>query len=138
MVGHFRPGLFYYAAPGLFCMGCCDQFYAGRYWFCRRVVPDTVDERDVIDYDEKLTGLRREGMYAGINSFVTKPAISLAQAAFITIVGWFGFDQSLAKGLQPESAHTGILMGLDVDSGCALNPFTGEHDLVSIGRCRLG
>jgi GPH family glycoside/pentoside/hexuronide:cation symporter len=66
---------------------------------------------DVIDYDEKRTGLRREGMYAGINSFVTKPAISLAQAAFISIVGWFGFDQTLAKGLQPESAHTGILIG---------------------------
>jgi GPH family glycoside/pentoside/hexuronide:cation symporter len=66
---------------------------------------------DVIDFDEKLTSLRREGMYAGINSFVTKPAISLAQAAFITIVGWFGFNQTLAKGMQPESAHTGILIG---------------------------
>jgi glycoside/pentoside/hexuronide:cation symporter, GPH family len=33
---------------------------------------------DVVDYDEHLTGLRREGMYAGINSFVAKPAVSVA------------------------------------------------------------
>jgi glycoside/pentoside/hexuronide:cation symporter, GPH family len=66
---------------------------------------------DVIDHDEQRTGLRREGMYAGINSLVTKPAISLAQAAFLTIVGRFGYDQTLAKGLQSHSAQTGILVG---------------------------
>ena len=66
---------------------------------------------DVIDFDEKRTGLRREGMYAGINSFMTKPAISLAQAAFITIIGWFNYSQFLPKGMQPESAHTGIILG---------------------------
>ena len=36
---------------------------------------------DVIDYDEHTSGLRREGMYAGVNSFVCKPAISIANAA---------------------------------------------------------
>lgn len=66
---------------------------------------------DVIDHDEQRTGLRREGMYAGINSLVTKPAISLAQAAFLTIIDCFGYDQMLAKGLQSHSAQTGILVG---------------------------
>ncbi len=66
---------------------------------------------DVIDYDEKRTGLRREGMYAGINSFVTKPAISLAQAVFLNIITWNGYDQALAKGLQSAGARTGILLG---------------------------
>ena len=28
---------------------------------------------DVIDYDESITGLRHEGMYAGVNSLITKP-----------------------------------------------------------------
>jgi GPH family glycoside/pentoside/hexuronide:cation symporter len=64
---------------------------------------------DVIDNDEKRTGLRREGMYAGINSLVTKPAISLAQAAFLAFLSRFGYDQTLAKGMQPASAETGIL-----------------------------
>ncbi len=40
---------------------------------------------DVIDKDEHHTGLRREGMYAGVNSFITKPAISLAQAVFLSL-----------------------------------------------------
>jgi GPH family glycoside/pentoside/hexuronide:cation symporter len=66
---------------------------------------------DVIDMDEHRTGLRREGMYAGVNSFITKPAISLAQAAFLSIITRFGYDQTLAKGLQSSSAQSGILIG---------------------------
>ena len=66
---------------------------------------------DVIDYDEHKTDLRREGMYAGINSFITKPAISIAQAAFLAIIAQFGYNQTLAKGMQSASAETGILMG---------------------------
>jgi len=65
---------------------------------------------DVIDYDEERTGLRREGMYAGINSLVTKPAISLAQWAFLSIIAANGYDQSLTKGLQSSQAETGILI----------------------------
>lgn len=66
---------------------------------------------DVIDADEHRTGLRREGMYAGVNSFITKPAISIAQAVFLNVITWFGYDQSLAKGAQSVSAQTGIMVG---------------------------
>lgn len=65
---------------------------------------------DVVDQDEHVTGLRREGMYAGINSFVSKPAISLAQMAFLWIIGLYGYDQTLAKGAQSAQAETGILL----------------------------
>jgi GPH family glycoside/pentoside/hexuronide:cation symporter len=65
---------------------------------------------DVIDYDEQRTGLRREGMYAGINSLVTKPAISLAQAAFLWILQANGYDPLLPKGLQSSQAENGILL----------------------------
>lgn len=65
---------------------------------------------DVIDYDEQRTGLRREGMYAGINSLVTKPAISLAQAAFLWILQANGYDPRLPKGLQSSQAESGILL----------------------------
>jgi GPH family glycoside/pentoside/hexuronide:cation symporter len=66
---------------------------------------------DVIDMDEHRTGLRREGMYAGVNSLVTKPAISIAQWVMLTIMAAFGYDQTLGKGLQSASAETGILLG---------------------------
>ena len=65
---------------------------------------------DVIDFDEHRTGLRREGMYAGVNSLITKPAISLSQAAFLSILSWFGYDQNLGKGLQTAAAQDGILI----------------------------
>jgi GPH family glycoside/pentoside/hexuronide:cation symporter len=64
---------------------------------------------DVVDYDEHRTRLRREGMYAGINSLVTKPAISIAQAVFLWFLSQFGYDQTLAKGMQSAQAQTGIL-----------------------------
>jgi GPH family glycoside/pentoside/hexuronide:cation symporter len=66
---------------------------------------------DVIDMDEHRTGLRREGMYAGVNSLITKPAISLAQAAFLSILTAFGYNPDLAKGAQSFTAQTGILVG---------------------------
>lgn len=66
---------------------------------------------DVVDMDEERTGLRREGMYAGINSFITKPAISIAQWVMLSIMAAWGYDQGLGKGLQSASAETGILLG---------------------------
>ncbi len=66
---------------------------------------------DVVDMDEHRTGLRREGMYAGVNSLITKPAISLAQWVMLTFMGLWGYDQTLGKGLQSASAETGILLG---------------------------
>ncbi len=66
---------------------------------------------DVVDMDEHRTGLRREGMYAGVNSFITKPAISLAQWVMLTLMTAWGYDQTLGKGLQSAGAETGILMG---------------------------
>ena len=65
---------------------------------------------DVIDKDEEMTGLRREGMYAGVNSFITKPAISIAQAVFLITIGYFGYVQGLEQGSQSTMAETGIII----------------------------
>ncbi len=90
---------------------------------------------DVVDYDEHKTGLRREGMYAGINSFITKPAISIAQWALLAIITAFGYDQSLAAGAQTAQAETGVLVGWVAPTGLlllicfftlAFYPLTGE------------
>ncbi|MBN1488087.1 MAG: MFS transporter [Anaerolineae bacterium] len=66
---------------------------------------------DVVDMDEHRTQLRREGMYAGVNSFITKPAISMAQAVFLWFLDSYGYDPNLAKGMQSVSAESGLLMG---------------------------
>jgi len=63
---------------------------------------------DVVDYDEHLSGLRREGMYAGVNSFVCKPAISIANALFPIMLGWFGYNLNLTVAEQTVFAKFGI------------------------------
>ena len=51
---------------------------------------------DVIDKDEVDNGSRREGVYAGINSLITKPAGSIATALFpLMISTFFGFNKDL-------------------------------------------
>ncbi|MFW9844988.1 MAG: MFS transporter [Candidatus Thorarchaeota archaeon] len=64
---------------------------------------------DVIDYDETLTGKRRETTYAGMNALITKPAISIANAIFLLVISGFGFDNTLIE--QPDSAVFGIQLG---------------------------
>ena len=63
---------------------------------------------DVIDYDEHVSGLRREGMYAGVNSFVCKPAISIANALFPIMLLWFGYNSNVTMSEQTELAKLGI------------------------------
>ena len=89
------------AAVGFFTAGIC--FAGGMY-----LVP--LMNGDVIDYDESVTGVRREGMYAGVNSLITKPAISFANAVFLPIAEAFGYDESLTKGAQSVMAEHGILV----------------------------
>ena len=99
------------ALVGFFCFGV--GFSGGMY-----LIP--LMNGDVVDMDEHRTGLRREGMYAGVNSFITKPAISLAQAVFLWFLTRYGYDQTLAKGAQTAAAETGILMGWSFATGVLL------------------
>ena len=64
---------------------------------------------DVIDYDEVLTGKRRETTYAGMNALITKPAISIANALFLLVISRFGFDNT--QTVQSDLAIFGIQIG---------------------------
>jgi len=75
---------------------------------------------DIIDFDEFRTGQRREGMYAGINSFITKPAQAIGQAVLISMMSYFGYSNTLPKGAQSHSAETGILLGWTFFTGVLL------------------
>lgn len=46
---------------------------------------------DAIDNDEIITGNRREAIYGGVNAIITKPAISIANFIFLTVIEAFGF-----------------------------------------------
>jgi GPH family glycoside/pentoside/hexuronide:cation symporter len=98
----FGGGMLPVAAFGFFTVGF--GFAGGMY-----LIP--LMNGDVIDYDESKTSLRREGMYAGVNSLITKPAMSIATSAFLTIITAFGYDNTLTAGLQSANAERGILIG---------------------------
>lgn len=84
---------------GFFCAGI--GFAGGMY-----LVP--LMNGDVIDYDEQVSGLRREGMYAGVNSFICKPAISIANAVFPIMLEWFGYNAAVSLAEQTELAKFGV------------------------------
>ena len=67
---------------------------------------------DVIDFDETLTGKRRETTYSGVNALITKPAISIANWAFLYIIAAYGFDKM--KDIQSHDAQVGIVLGITV------------------------
>ncbi|MGV9197663.1 MAG: MFS transporter, partial [Promethearchaeia archaeon] len=71
---------------------------------------------DCIDYDEVLTGKRRETTYSGVNALITKPAVSIGRSLFLFIIAMFGFQQSPRPGVpapppseQPVSVGTGVI-----------------------------
>jgi len=66
---------------------------------------------DVIDYDELITGKRREAIYGGVNALVQKPAISIANWLFLFVIGAFGFVED---GSITNTVITGILFAFCV------------------------
>jgi len=76
---------------------------------------------DIIDNDEYITGKRREAVYGGVNAIVTKPAISIANWLFVSVIVMFGFispikiaEGVLEKQPQPPEALAGILFAMCV------------------------
>ena len=61
-----------------------------------------------VDEDELKHGIRREGMFLGINALITKPASSLGPILATFILGTFGYIQG--SPTQPASA----LLGIDI------------------------
>ncbi len=111
MLGAFSVGCFLVLLGGRYLVPSMLGFLGVGIGFSGGYVMIPLMNGDMIDKDEDVTGLRREGMYAGVNSFITKPAISIAQAVFLWITTAFGYDNDLKQGLQSYSAETGIIVG---------------------------
>lgn len=92
-----------FTVAGVFGFFCAGVGFAGGMY----MIP--LMNGDVIDYDEHMSGLRREGMYAGVNSFICKPAISIANTVFPIMLVWFGYNADIAIAEQTELAKFGIL-----------------------------
>jgi GPH family glycoside/pentoside/hexuronide:cation symporter len=61
---------------------------------------------DIADEDEMHTGLRREGMYFGMNGFITSLSFALVALVFRWLPPAYGYDSTLA--VQPDSVAIGF------------------------------
>lgn len=59
---------------------------------------------DIVDDDEIKTGVRREGMYFGMNALVMRLGISAESLISGFMLKASGYSSSLAVGTQPQSA----------------------------------
>jgi GPH family glycoside/pentoside/hexuronide:cation symporter len=70
---------------------------------------------DTIDFDRRLSGINREGLFSSMFSFIEKSTHAAGPLVVGIILGVFGFDQSLPRGVpQPESATTAIVLGMSL------------------------
>jgi len=69
---------------------------------------------DIIDYDEILTGKRREASYSGIQAFLTKFCISIGNSLFLFIIYKFGYIKREFLTYLPQlySAQFGIMLAM--------------------------
>jgi len=69
---------------------------------------------DVVDDDERRTGLRRAGAYFGVEETIAKAGSALAVALFAFLLGTFGFTAANPLGLRLAGPVAGaiVLLGL--------------------------
>jgi GPH family glycoside/pentoside/hexuronide:cation symporter len=60
---------------------------------------------DVIEFDEQITGERREGVYTGLHNFLTKLSVALGIAVPAWALSGFGY---VPNAVQTETAQMGI------------------------------
>lgn len=67
---------------------------------------------DTIEYDRRLSGINREGLYSSIFSFVEKSMYATGPLIVGVMLSWLGYDASIPRGQpQPEGAITAITIG---------------------------
>ena len=71
-------------------------FLSGIGFGATLAIPSSI-QADVIDYDELLTGERREGQYIGLWSISKKLAAAIGIGAGLTILGWAGYVPNAAQ-----------------------------------------
>ena len=94
------------AFSGVFFLGAGDEvlygvlvFLSGIGFGATLAIPSSI-QADVIDYDELMTGERREGQYIGIWSLAKKIAAAAGVGIGLSILGAAGYKPNIE---QPES-----------------------------------
>ena len=112
---------------GVFFLGPGDAYIYGILVFLSGIgfgatlaLPSAI-QADVIDYDELLTGQRREGQYIGLWSIAKKFAAAIGVGAGLSILGYAGYEPNVAQTEQVQLTLR-ILYAL-VPSACNMIAF---------------
>ncbi len=90
-------------------------FGGGSFLITQSLLPDT------IEWDYRKTGLRREGVFAGVYTTIEKVAYALGPATAGIILGSFGYIASTGGHVtQPASAITGVYICLIFPIVCSM------------------
>jgi len=115
------------AFTGVFFLGPGDAaiygvlvFLSGIGFGATLAIPSAI-QADVIDYDELLTGERREGQYIGLWSISKKFAAAVGVGAGLSILGWVGYTPNTEQS-EPVLLALRILYAL-VPSLCNVLAF---------------
>lgn len=63
----------------------------------------------IIDEDERRTGVRKAGMFNGLNALLTIPVSGIQASLFMAVISWFGFEAGTK--VQTAQALFGIQLG---------------------------
>jgi GPH family glycoside/pentoside/hexuronide:cation symporter len=110
-IGHWPLGISRVLQGRIF-MGLCAMPMAALF-----VLPNAM-VADLVDYDEKITGSRREAMYFGIEGLLLKATIALSSLFFGALLGIFGYSSAQRVGILLLGPIAGIfvLLGLFIFS----------------------
>ena len=121
----------FFLGPGDVALYGILVFFSGIGFGATLALPSAI-QADVIDYDELLTGHRREGQYIGLWSIAKKLAAATGVGIGLTILGWAGYtpnvEQSDAVVLTLRILYAGVpsLFSLIAFVIALAYPITGE------------
>ena len=78
------------------------------------VMPSSI-QADVIDYEEHISGKRKEGQFIGLWSLAKKTVAALSAGLALWILGYSGFDVSFAKQSETSIFTIKILTRSHID-----------------------
>jgi GPH family glycoside/pentoside/hexuronide:cation symporter len=103
-------GCMFFISEGAYVLIFSTVFFMGLGGGCGAVVAPSI-QADVVDYDEYLTGERKEGAYVAIWNLIRKSGAGLTALLSGIVLQWVGYEPNVE---QSESTKTAMLalMGL--------------------------
>jgi len=105
IVGGFGYGLFMFVEEGSFYIFILMGIFIGMGYACYHILSFSI-YADIIDYDEYVSGERKEGAYLAVWLFLLKASMGIAAIILGFVLQWVGFSPNFE---QSESTLFAIL-----------------------------